>query len=180
LIATLVHWDAATWTRQVLKLAEPRDKPLCLSVIDLLVVIVSCKDSSLATWHSCVLQSFVALSFKFYRITYSPPPLGALSVASRVRPVWTEASHMNREVAARCSGGYPCLREAELSTRRTVASSRRFLSSPCIRCPSVVDGSEIARSSIAAAARFWPTPLEAGGSLALASLAMRCWTSWGR
>jgi hypothetical protein len=31
----------------------------------------------------------------------------------------------------------------------------------------VVDGSGIARSSIAAAARFWPTPLEAGGSLAL-------------
>jgi hypothetical protein len=38
----------------------------------------------------------------------------------------------------------------------------------------VVDGSGIARSSIAAAARFWPTPLEAGGSLALASSAMRC------
>jgi hypothetical protein len=31
----------------------------------------------------------------------------------------------------------------------------------------VVDGSGIARSSIAAAARFWPTPLEAGGSIAL-------------
>jgi hypothetical protein len=45
---------------------------------------------------------------------------------------------------------------------------------------SVVDGSGIARSSIAAAARFWPTPLEAGGSLALASSAMRCWTSGGR
>jgi hypothetical protein len=29
----------------------------------------------------------------------------------------------------------------------------------------VVDGSGIARSSIAAAARFWPTPLEAGGSI---------------
>jgi hypothetical protein len=43
--------------------------------------------------------------------------------------------------------------------------------------PSVVDGSGIARSSIAAAARFWPTPLEAGGSLALASSAMRRWTS---
>jgi hypothetical protein len=49
-----------------------------------------------------------------------------------------------------------------------------------LRRPSVVDGSGIARSSIAAAARFWPTPLEAEGSLALASLAMRCWTSWGR
>jgi hypothetical protein len=43
--------------------------------------------------------------------------------------------------------------------------------------PSVVDGSGIARSSIAAAARFWPTPLEARGSLALASSAIRCWTS---
>jgi hypothetical protein len=48
----------------------------------------------------------------------------------RVRPVWTEASRMNREVAARCSEGYPYLREAELSARRTAASSRRFLSSP--------------------------------------------------
>jgi hypothetical protein len=33
----------------------------------------------------------------------------------------------------------------------------------------LVDGSGIARSSIAAAARFWPTPLEAGGGLALVS-----------
>jgi hypothetical protein len=46
--------------------------------------------------------------------------------------------------------------------------------------PSVVDGSGIARSSIAAAARFWPTPLETGDSLALSLSAMRCWTSWGR
>jgi hypothetical protein len=76
--------------------------------------------------------------------------------------------------------GYPCLREAELSARRTAASSRRFLSSPWICRPSVVDGSSIARSSIAAAARFWLTPLEAGGSLALASSVMRCWTSWAR
>jgi hypothetical protein len=85
---------------------------------------------------------------------------------------------MNREVAARCSGGHPCLREAELSARRTAASSRRFLSSLWIHRPSVVDGSGFARSSIAAAARFWPTPLEAGGSLALASSAIRRWTSW--
>jgi hypothetical protein len=87
---------------------------------------------------------------------------------------------MNREVAARCSGGYPCLREAELLARRTAASSRRFLSSPWICRPSVVDDSGIARSSIATAARFWLTPLEAVGSLALASSAMRCWTSWAR
>jgi hypothetical protein len=30
LSATLVHWDATTWTRQVLYLTEPRDKSLCL------------------------------------------------------------------------------------------------------------------------------------------------------
>jgi hypothetical protein len=84
---------------------------------------------------------------------------------------------MNREVAARCSGGYPCLWEAELLAHRTATSSRRFLSSPWIRRPSVVNGSGIARSSIAAAVRFWPTPLEARGSLALASSVMRCWTS---
>jgi hypothetical protein len=105
---------------------------------------------------------------------------GAAGVVFRVRPMWTEASRMNREVAARCSGGYPCLREAELSARRTAASSRRFLSPPWIRRPSVVDGSGIARSSIATTARFWSTPLEARGSLALASSAMRCWTSWAR
>jgi hypothetical protein len=44
--------------------------------------------------------------------------------------------------------------------------------------PLGVDGSGIARSSIAAAARFWPTPLEAGGSLAMASSVIRRWTSW--
>jgi hypothetical protein len=31
--------------------------------------------------------------------------------------------------------------------------------------PSVVDGSDIVRSSITAAARFWPTPLKVGGSV---------------
>jgi hypothetical protein len=74
--------------------------------------------------------------------------------------------------------GYPCLREAELSARRTATSSRRFLSSPWICRPSVVDGSGIAQSSIVVPARFWPTPLEAGGSLALASSVIRRWTSW--
>jgi hypothetical protein len=84
------------------------------------------------------------------------------------------------ESGSRCAmlRGHPCLREAELSARRTAASSRRFLSSPWIRHPSVVDGFGIARSSIAAAARFWPTPLEARGSLALASSTIRRWTSW--
>jgi hypothetical protein len=46
------------------------------------------------------------------------------------------------------------------------------LSSPWIRRPSVVDGSGIAQRSIAAAARFWPTPLEVGGGLALMSSTM--------
>jgi hypothetical protein len=49
------------------------------------------------------------------------------------------------------------------------------LSSPWIRRPSVVDGSGIARRSIAAAARFWSTPLETGGGLALTLSVMRCW-----
>jgi hypothetical protein len=81
---------------------------------------------------------------------------------------------MNQEVAARCSEGYPCLREAELSARRTAAPSRRSLSSPWIRRPLVVDGSGIARRSIAAAARFWLTPLDAGGGLTGRRLARPC------
>jgi hypothetical protein len=41
------------------------------------------------------------------------------------------------ESRSRCAmlRGHPCLREAELSARRTAASSRRFLSSPWIRRP---------------------------------------------
>jgi hypothetical protein len=84
---------------------------------------------------------------------------------------------------SRCAmlrGAPLCLQEAELSAHRTAASSRRFLSSPWIRRPSVVVGSGIARSSIAAAARFWPTPLEARGSLALASSTMWRWTCRAR
>jgi hypothetical protein len=49
-----------------------------------------------------------------------------------------------------------------------------------IRRPSVVDGSGIVRSSIAAAARFWSAPLKAGGSPALASSTIRRWTSRAR
>jgi hypothetical protein len=33
-----------------LDLAEPRDKPLCHLCVDIFVVIVLCKFSSLATW----------------------------------------------------------------------------------------------------------------------------------
>jgi hypothetical protein len=102
---------------------------------------------------------------------------GPQALCCACAPEWTEASRMNREVAARCSEGNPCLRKAELLARRTAASSRRFLSSPWIRRPSVVDGSGITRRSIAAAARFWPTPLESSGGLTLTSSAMRCWMS---
>jgi hypothetical protein len=101
----------------------------------------------------------------------------AAGVPSPVRSVRTEASRMRRENVARCSEGHPRLREAELSARRTAASSRRSLSSPWIRRPSVVDGSDIVRSSIAAAARFWPAPLKARGSPALASSMIQHWTS---
>jgi hypothetical protein len=48
LIATLVRWDATTWSRQVLVLAEPRDNHRAISVIDLLWLL--CFDFSLATW----------------------------------------------------------------------------------------------------------------------------------
>jgi hypothetical protein len=80
---------------------------------------------------------------------------------------------MCREGVTRCSKGSPRLREAELSAYRTAASSRRLLSSRWIRRPSMVDGSGIVRSNIAAAARLWPAPLKAGGSIALASSTMR-------
>jgi hypothetical protein len=43
----------------------------------------------------------------------------------------------------------------------------------------MVDGSGIVRSSIAAAARFWPAPLKAWGSPALALSMIRHWTSSG-
>jgi hypothetical protein len=131
------------------------------------------------------------------RVVASPHPLVEVGSAVAAMVLVAEAARGRRRCVPRAPGvdrgfpresgsrdvmlrGYPCLQEAELSARRTAASSRRFLSSPWIRRPSVVDGSSIARSSIATAARFWPTPLEAGGSLALALSVMRCWTSWAR
>jgi hypothetical protein len=48
LIATLVRWDATTWSRQALVLVKPRDNHRAISVIDLLWLL--CFDSSLATW----------------------------------------------------------------------------------------------------------------------------------
>jgi hypothetical protein len=76
--------------------------------------------------------------------------------------------------------GVSSLREAELSARRTAAPSRRSLSSPWIRHPSMVDGSGMVRSSIAAAARSWQDPLTARGSAALALSTIRRWTSRAR
>jgi hypothetical protein len=87
---------------------------------------------------------------------------------------------MRREDVARRSEGSAHLREVELSARRTVAPSKRSLSSPWIRRPSVMDGSGMAQSSIAAAARSWPDPLKAGGSAALELSTMRCWMSRAR
>jgi hypothetical protein len=37
-------WDATTWSRQVLDLAEPWDKPLCLSVL-------------ISLWLSCLART---------------------------------------------------------------------------------------------------------------------------
>jgi hypothetical protein len=52
LIATLVRWDATTWSRRALVLAEPWDNHRAIFVIDFLWLL--CFDSSLATWQlSC-------------------------------------------------------------------------------------------------------------------------------
>ena len=50
LIATLDRWDATTWSRQVLYLAEPRDNHRVISVIEFLWLLCFAKDISLATW----------------------------------------------------------------------------------------------------------------------------------
>jgi hypothetical protein len=53
LSATLVHWDATTWSRQVLYLAEPRDKSPCLLCCLSLWPLCFTKYRSLATWSYC-------------------------------------------------------------------------------------------------------------------------------
>jgi hypothetical protein len=63
LIATLVRWDATTWSRQALVLAEPRDNHRAISVIDIFVVIVFCRrllSSHLAIIVLTLNQVFVA------------------------------------------------------------------------------------------------------------------------
>jgi hypothetical protein len=46
-------WDVTTWSRQVLNLTEPRDKPPVSLCVDIFVVIMFRKNSSLATWLYC-------------------------------------------------------------------------------------------------------------------------------
>ena len=58
----------------------------------------------------------------------------------------------------------------ELSACCTAAVSRRSQSSPRTRRPSVVEGSGIARISIAAAAMFWLARLKIGGCSLASSL----------
>jgi hypothetical protein len=60
----------------MLDLAEPWDKPLCHLCVDLFVVIVFCKNSSLATWlyYANAQSSFVGLSFKFLKDHLFTPP----------------------------------------------------------------------------------------------------------
>jgi hypothetical protein len=84
LSATLVHWDATTWSRQVLYLTEPRDKPLCLLChFSLWFLCFTSTPLQPLDYIALTLnQVFVAISFKFYRITYSPP-----SRCSQVRPL---------------------------------------------------------------------------------------------
>jgi hypothetical protein len=53
LSATLIHWNATTWSRQVLYLAEPRDKPPCLLCCLSLWPLCFTKARSLATWSYC-------------------------------------------------------------------------------------------------------------------------------
>jgi hypothetical protein len=72
---------------------------------------------------------------------------------------------MNREVAARCSEGYPCLREAELSARRTAASSRRFLSSSQVLADST-------------GVRWRPYPDVVGNAVLDALGEMTCFSDW--
>jgi hypothetical protein len=80
LSATLVRWDATTWSRQVLYLAEPRDKPLCPSVLILLWLLWFAKTllQPLGITVLTLNQVFVALSSSFTGSPIHPPPLGAL------------------------------------------------------------------------------------------------------
>jgi hypothetical protein len=75
LSATLVHWDATTWSRQVLYLAEPRDKPLCpLCCFSLWFLCFTSTPLQLLDPIALTPNQVLWLQvFDFYRITYSPP-----------------------------------------------------------------------------------------------------------
>jgi hypothetical protein len=63
LSATLVRWDATTWSRQVLYLAEPRDKSLCLLCVETPCdyhIVQDLLSSHLALTVLTLNQSFVA------------------------------------------------------------------------------------------------------------------------
>jgi hypothetical protein len=85
LSATLVRWDATTWSRQVLYMAEPRDKSLCLLCLSFIVSIVLHKSSPLYSLDFIVLTLNQVCGVKFYRITYSPPSRCSHSKDSLVR-----------------------------------------------------------------------------------------------
>jgi len=78
-----------------------------------------------------------------------------LAFGARAGSGRTEASLSYRGGAVGSSEAPPRRREAELSACCTAAVSRRSRSSPWTHRPSVVEGSGIARASIAAAATFW-------------------------
>jgi hypothetical protein len=65
LSATLVHWDATTWSRQVLYLAEPRDKILVSLVLVLIVSIVLHKSSPLYSLDFIILTLNQVCGVKF-------------------------------------------------------------------------------------------------------------------
>jgi hypothetical protein len=65
LSATLVRWDATTWSRQVLYLAEPRDKILVSLVLILIVSIVLHKSSPLYSLDFIILTLNQVCGVKF-------------------------------------------------------------------------------------------------------------------
>jgi hypothetical protein len=77
----------------VLDLAEPRDKPLCLSV---LIFCGCCVSQELLPSHLALLLyyliKFVALSFKILQDHLFTPPLGALNGVEGPMKEGTEAS----------------------------------------------------------------------------------------
>ena len=101
-----------------------------------------------------------------------------LAFGARAGSGRTEASLSYRGGAVGSSEAPPRRREAELSACCTAAVLRRSRSAPRTRRPSMVEGSGIARTSIAAAATFWLEQLKIGGCPLPLSLLMRRCTSW--